>query len=80
MLYNEEVYDPDHMFFTEGEQMFYPGEMGYYPGEEMGYPDEMYYGDVYRGETYYGDVAQPIPIQSVMGPPGSLLHTYYGDD
>ena len=122
MFYTEEVYDPDHMFFTEGAQMFYPGEMGYYPGEEqfypegtvnadeMGYPDQMYYGDVnpdetyyddvnpdetYYGEvnpdetyygdvnpdeTYYGDVAEPIPIQSVMGPSGSLQHTYYGDD
>ena len=102
MFYTEEVYDPDHMFFTEGEQMFYPGEMGYYPGEkqfypegtvnadEMGYPDQMYYGDVNPDETYYddvnpdetyyGDVAEPIPIQSVMGPSGSLQHTYYGDD
>ena len=112
MFYAEEVYDPNHMFFTEGEQMFYPDEMGYYPGEdqfypggidnahEMAYPDEMYYGDVnpdetyygdvnpdetYYGdvnpdETYYGDVAEPIPIQSVMGPSGSLQHTYYGDD
>ena len=38
MFYNEGVYDPDHMFFTEGEQMFYPYEMSYYPGEEQFYP------------------------------------------
>lgn len=90
LFYTEEMYDPDQMFFTEGEQMFYPDEMGYYPGagEEMFYPEGMDYPEDtdYPEETgnpdemdYEGDVADPIPMETV-DPSRSVPHTYYGDD
>ena len=89
VFFTEEMYDPDQMFFTEGEQMFYPEEMGYYPGEGELYAEGTDYveGTSYAEETdnpeeiyYEGDVADSIPMQSVMDPSGSVPLTYYGDD
>lgn len=94
MYYTEQMYDPDHMFFTEGEQMYYPDEMAYYPGEEEYYPEgtaempdpnEIHYDDVNPDEIHYDDVdPYGMDYGDVDGPlplqkSASLQHTFYYD-
>ena len=82
VFYTEEVYDPDQMFFTEGNQMFYPDEMGYYPGEEGYYDEGSGYAEEMENpyEIYYeGDVVDQIPMDT-SDPSASVPHTYYGDE
>lgn len=80
VFYTEEVYDPDQMFFPEGEQMYYPEEVVYYPGEEGFYQEGSDYAEGNPDMMYCdSDVATPIPMDTV-DPAGAVPHTYYGDD
>lgn len=86
------MYDPDAMFFNEGEmgypadEIFYPEDMGYLP-EGMGYPmDNMGY---IEDMVHVDEMGYPEEIYGNT-PTGSMAsrenfdhrvpHTYYEDD